>query len=141
VSWSADRKDDPDMLANASGAPGLEALYPLLLKGLEERRLSFTHAARLLAHNPAQLFRLAERKGALALGRDADIVLAYRDPYRYRAGESGANVVDWSPYDGLEFPYRIDSAFLRGEAVLDEGRVIAEPGNGRFLRPAARSAA
>jgi allantoinase len=141
VSWSADRKDDPDMLANASGAPGLEALYPLLLKGLEERRLSFTHAARLLAHNPAELFRLGDRKGALALGRDADIVLAYRDPYRYQAGDSGANVVDWSPYDGMEFPYRIDSAFLRGEAVLDEGRVIAAPGFGRFLRPAGRSAA
>ena len=39
VSWSEDRKTDPNMLKNASGVPGLEALYPLLLKGLDERRL------------------------------------------------------------------------------------------------------
>jgi allantoinase len=62
VSWSEDRKTDPNMLKNASGVPGLEALYPLLLKGLDERRLPLTRAARLLAHNPAALFRIAHMK-------------------------------------------------------------------------------
>jgi len=47
VSWSEDRKTDPIMQKNASGVPGLEVLYALLLKGLEERALSLTLAARL----------------------------------------------------------------------------------------------
>jgi allantoinase len=136
VSWSADRKDNPDMLKNASGAPGLEALYPLLMKGLFERDLPFTHAARLLAHNPAHLFRLGEVKGALAVGRDADVVLMRHDPYVYDPAASGANVVDWSPYTGLSLPYRIHSAFLRGEAIFSDGQVLAQPGEGRFQRPA-----
>ena len=137
VSWSEDRKTDPNMLRNASGVPGLEALYPLLMKGLDERGLAFTHAARLLAHNPAALFRIAHAKGALAIGRDADIVLMRRDPYRYDAAASGNNFVSWSPYQGVELPYRVIETWLRGERVASEGRVLAEPGSGRFVRPRA----
>ena len=135
VSWSEDRKTDPNMLKNASGVPGLEALYALLLKGLDERKLPLTHAAKLLAHNPAALFRLAHTKGALAIGRDADIVLMRRDPYRYAAATSGNNFVSWSPYDGIELPFRTVATYLRGACVAADGKVLAEPGQGRFLRP------
>lgn len=135
VSWSEDRKSDPDMLKNASGVPGLEVLVPLLMKGLDERGLPFTHAARLLAHNPAHHFRIADRKGALAVGRDADIALVRRDPYRYRAAESGNNFVSWSPYDDMPLPFRVVAAFVRGVCVMADGRVTAKPGDGRFVRP------
>jgi allantoinase len=135
VSWSEDRKTDPNMLKNASGIPGLEALYALLLKGLDERKLPLTHAARLLAHNPADLFRIGHVKGALAVGRDADIVLMRRDPYRYSAAASGNNFVSWSPYDGIALPFRAIETYLRGDCVAADGRVIAEPGQGRFVSP------
>lgn len=137
VSWSEDRKTDPNMLKNASGVPGLEVLYALLLKGLSERNLSLSYAARLLAHNPAALFRIAGSKGALAVGRDADIVLMRGDRYVYRAGDSGNNFVSWSPYDGIELPFRVAATFVRGACVAVDGRVIAEPGQGRFIRPPA----
>jgi allantoinase len=140
VSWSETLKSDPDMLKNASGVPGLEVLYPLLLKGLDERKLPLSHAARLLAHNPAELFRLGDRKGALAVGRDADIALARRDPYRYEPGASGHNVVSWSPYQGMTLPWRIVGTYLRGANVFD-GRDVGEPGAGRFVRPTALGAA
>src|SRR5580658_339748 len=135
VSWSEDRKTDPNMLKNASGIPGLEALYALLLKGLDERKLPLTHAARLLSHNPAALFRIGHVKGALAVGRDADIVLMRRDPYRYSAAESGNNFVSWSPYDGIELPFRVVATFVRGANVMADGRVTAAPGAGRFVAP------
>lgn len=141
VSWSLDRKDNPDIFKNSSGVPGLEVLYPLLLKGLSERGLSLGHAARLLAENPAKLFRLDHLKGALAVGRDGDVVLMRKDAYSYDPAASGANVVDWSPYEGLELPYRVEAAFLRGEAIAAEGRVLAAPGTGRFLRPPAAQGA
>jgi allantoinase len=135
VSWAEDRKSDPDMLKNASGIPGLEILYGLLLKGLDERGLPFTHAARLLAHNPAFLFRISHIKGALEIGRDADVVLMRRDPHRYCAAASGNNFVAWSPYDGIELPFRSIATFVRGTCVAAEGRVSVEPGQGKFLRP------
>jgi allantoinase len=135
VCWSEDRKTDPNMLKNASGVPGLETLYGLLLKGLDERKLSLTYAARLLAHNPAILFRIAHSKGALEIGRDADIVLMRRDPHRYSAQESGNNFVSWSPYDGIEMPFRVVETFSRGECVASEGEVLGRPGRGRFVKP------
>jgi allantoinase len=135
VSWSEDRKTDPNMLKNASGVPGLEVLYALLLKGLDERKLSFTHAARLLAHNPAALFRIGHAKGALQVGGDADIVLMRRDPHRYSAAASGNNFAPWSPYDGIELPFRPIETYVRGTCVAADGRVLAEPGQGRFVSP------
>jgi allantoinase len=110
-------------------------LYGLLLKGLSERKLPLTHAARLLAHNPAALFRITHVKGALEVGRDADIVLMRRDPYRYSAAASGNNFVSWSPYDGIELPFRPVATFVRGACVAADGRVVAEPGQGRFVSP------
>jgi allantoinase len=135
VSWSEDRKTDPNMLKNASGVPGLEVLYALLMKGLSDRNLPLTHAARLLAHNPAELFRITHVKGALAVGRDADIVLMRHDPYRYQAAASGNNFASWSPYDGVELPFRVVGTFVRGACVMAGGRVTAEPGSGRFVAP------
>ena len=133
VSWSEDRKSDPNMLKNASGVPGLEVLYGLLLKGLDERKLPLTHAARLLAHNPAALFRITHAKGVRSqVGGDADIVLMRRDSYRYSAAASGNNFVSWSPYDGIELPFRPVATFVRGACVAADGRVVAEPGQGRF---------
>src|SRR5258708_10454364 len=99
VSWSEDRKTDPNMLKNASGIPGLEVLYALLLKGLDQRKLPLTHAARLLAHNPAALFRITHAKGALAVGLAADLLLMRREPARFRAPSTCNNFVPWRPYD------------------------------------------
>jgi allantoinase len=140
VSWSRDRKSNPDMLKNASGAPGLEAVYALLLRGLEQRGLSFSFAARLLAENPAWHFRLFE-KGALTVGRHADIAVMRHAPHRYEATSSGNNFVDWSPYDGMMLPWRPEATYVRGRRVFESGQVLAEPGTGRFATPLAREAA
>jgi allantoinase len=123
------------MLENSSGAPGLEVLYALLLKGLEERGLSLTWAAKLLAANPAKLFRIDGVKGALELGKDADISVLKPSSYRYDPSASGHNVIDWSPYAGMELPYKVEATFLRGAQVFDGATKVAAPGTGKFLRP------
>ena len=137
VSWSEDRKSDPDMLKNSSGVPGLEVLYALLMKGLTERRLDMSCAARLLAANPARLFRIGHRKGALEPGRDADITIMAHAPHRYDPAASGHNFVTWSPYAGIELPYRPVATYLRGNVIYDGTDVLAKPGSGRFVRPSA----
>jgi allantoinase len=110
-------------------------LYSLLLKGLVERDLDVSWAARLLAANPARLFRIGQRKGALEPGRDADIVVMAHDPRRYDPSASGHNFVGWSPYAGIELPYRPVVTFLRGKMAFDGRKVTAEPGTGSFVRP------
>ncbi|MFK4812806.1 dihydroorotase family protein [Devosia sp. ZW T5_3] len=133
VSWSENRKTNPDMLANASGVPGLEVMVPLFVKGALERDISLTWAARLMAENPARHFRLGS-KGALTVGKDADIAVLFERPKIYDAAESGHNVAGWSPYNGIELPWTVGLTYLRGRQVFD-GVTVAEPGVGRFVRP------
>ena len=135
VSWSLERKTRNDMLENASGAPGLEALVVLLATGLAERGLPMTWAARLLAENPARLFRIDRCKGALRTGRDADIAVLVPDEHDYDPAASGNNVVDWSPYAGRRLAYRVEASYLRGHPVWTHGGSVAEPGTGSWIRP------
>ena len=139
VSWSEDRKTNPDMLANASGVPGLEAMVPLFIKGLLDHGLSLTWAAKLMAANPARHFRLDHIKGGLEPGKDADITVLVDRPQVYDAARSGHNVVGWSPYNGIELPWSVAGTWLRGQQVFDGKDVLAEPGTGRFVRPEARA--
>lgn len=135
VSWSLDRKTNPDMLANASGLPGLETLIPLFVKGALERGISLSWGARLMAQNPARHFRIDHIKGALTPGRDADICVLTPEPYVYDAAASGNNIAGWSPFDGVELPYGVAATYLRGQLAYDGKAVLNAPGSGRFLRP------
>ncbi|WP_275783625.1 dihydroorotase [Pararhizobium gei] len=135
VSWSENRKTDPDMLANASGVPGLDVMVPLFVKGSLERGIPLTRAAELMSRNPARHFRLDHRKGALEVGKDADIAVLTPEPYTYDAAASGNNVVGWSPYNGIHLPWRVASTYNRGIQVFDGKTVLAAPGSGLFVRP------
>ncbi len=137
VSWSENRKTNPDMLANASGVPGLEVMIPLFIKGALERGIPLTRAAELMALNPARHFRLDHQKGALETGKDADIAVLIPAPYTYDADESGNNVVGWSPYNGIRLPWRVAATYNRGAQVFDGKTVLAAPGAGQFIRPLA----
>ncbi|MBX5103775.1 amidohydrolase family protein [Rhizobium lentis] len=138
VSWSENRKTNPDMLANASGVPGLEVMVPLFVKGALERGIPLTWAARLMAENPARHFRLDHIKGALTPGRDADITVLEPRESIYDASASGNNVVGWSPYNGIRLPWTVAVTYLSGEKIAEGGKVLASPGTGRFVRPLPR---
>jgi len=138
VSWSENRKTNPDMLANASGVPGLEVMVPLFVKGALERGVPLTWAAKLMAENPAKHFRLDHIKGALTPGKDADIVVLEPREMVYDAAASGNNVVGWSPYNGIRLPWTVSAAYLRGKQITEGQKVLAEPGSGNFVRPLPR---
>ncbi|WP_342629902.1 dihydroorotase family protein [Nguyenibacter vanlangensis] len=135
VSWSLDRKLNDDMLANASGVPSLEVIYPLFLTELGRRGLSLSWGPRLLACNPSRLFRISGQKGALRPGLDADITVMKRERWTYDAQASTNAFADWSPYDGREIDWKVAATYLRGRMVYDGDTVMAQPGSGRRVRP------
>ncbi|MDQ0323890.1 allantoinase [Pararhizobium capsulatum DSM 1112] len=132
VAWSLDRKNNPDMLANASGGPSLEVLVPALIKGCVDRDVDLAVAARVLALNPARHFRLTS-KGALQTGCDADfsIIDPTLAPWRVASSQT---VSDWSLYDEMWLP-QIKQTYLRGRPIWDGKNVVNEPGAGRFVKP------
>jgi len=135
VSWSEDRKTNPNMLKNASGVPGLEVMVPLFVKGAIARGVPLVWAARLMAENPARHFRLDHRKGGLQAGRDADVTVLVDRPVVYDAAASPNSIAGWSPYHGMELPWTVAATWRRGEMVFDGAAVLAAPGSGIFVRP------
>ncbi len=132
--WPIERKQSPDIFQNASGAPGVETLLPLMYsEGVAKGKITLLDLVRLLSERPAATFGLDYCKGAIAAGMDADLaVLDPRESYVLdeRALHSGAG---WSPYHGRPVQGKIVYTFVRGKMVYD-GQVIGQPGDGRFVR-------
>jgi dihydropyrimidinase len=117
-----------------NGIPGLAARLPILFsEGVSKGRISLEHFVRLTATNPARLMGLAPRKGAIAIGADAD--LALWDPKRKVTLTNALmqHAIDYTPYEGLEVTGWPVATVRRGEVVMRDGVVQAEPGTGRFL--------
>lgn len=133
VAWSLSRKNNPDMLKNASGGPGLEVLLPLMLKACRSRGVSLSMAARVLASNPARHFRIGRTKGALTVGTDADFSVVDPAHAPYRVADS-RTVSDWSAYEGMQMP-QVKETYLRGQCIWDGREVPAQQGFGRLVKP------
>lgn len=117
-----------------NGIPGLAARLPLVFsEGVSAGRIDLPQFVRLTAANPARLFGLFPRKGSVAPGADADLVLW--DPKR-RVRISNAlmqHAIDYTPYEGREVTGWPVMTIARGRVVMQDGRIDATPGDGRFL--------
>jgi dihydropyrimidinase len=121
-----------------NGVPGLASRLPLLWsEGVAKGRISPSDFVRLTSTRPAQIFGLHPRKGSLMPGADADLVLW--DPSR-RVTITNAllqHAIDYTPYEGMEVTGWPAATVRRGEVVMQDGRVQAAPGSGRYLPVAA----
>jgi dihydropyrimidinase len=117
-----------------NGIPGLASRLPLLWsEGVGKGHISPCDFVRLTATRPAQIFGLHPRKGSLMPGADADIVLW--DPTR-RVTITNAlmqHVIDYTPFEGMEVTGWPVATLRRGEVVMQDGRVQAQPGSGQYL--------
>ncbi len=128
-------KDDFSKIPN--GGPGLEnRLHMIHEFGVRAGRISLNRMVELLSTNPAKLFGLYPRKGTIAPGSDADIVIF--DPARKKtltaAGQHSKS--DYNLFEGTEVTGDVDTTLIRGTIVVDGGALQVEPGFGRFVRRA-----
>lgn len=134
--WQLQRKNRPDIFDNASGAPGVQTLLPLLYsEGVAKGRLSLRRLVETLCEAPADRFGLSPRKGRLAVGADADIVVL--NPAKRWTIQSAEllSCAGWSPYDGMTLQGQITHVFSRGRPVVEDGLLVGKPGDGQFLSP------
>jgi allantoinase len=131
----ATMKDSTDFFKVWGGISGCQSLLQLLLtEGYRKRHLSLAAIAALTAEHVAHRFRLFPRKGRLAIGSDADIVLI--DLQTNITLESGDLFYrhQHSPYVGRQMQGRIVRTLVRGRTLFLEGKIIAPPA-GRLLIP------
>ncbi|GAC1341878.1 MAG: amidohydrolase family protein [Acetobacteraceae bacterium] len=132
--WPTDRKTSADIFACGAGLVGLQSFAPLMYTLLVERGLSPSLMATYCAERPARHHGLDGRKGAIAPGLDADLLIL--EPGNFTFDE--ADIEDrpelrWSPYHGRQMRARVAATLLRGKLVWDGRAVLAPPGTGRFL--------
>ena len=125
-------KDDFSKIPN--GGPGLENRLQMIHEfGVRAGRISLNRMVELLATNPAKLFGLYPRKGTIAVGSDADIVVFDPDRTTTISAETHHSKVDYSLYEGTQVTGSPEVVLLRGHVLVENGELVATPGIGRFV--------
>jgi len=118
-----------------NGVPGIETRLPLLFsEGVGKNRIELTTFVALTATNPAKLYGLYPRKGTIAVGADADIVIWDHTRDVTISNEMLHHACDYTPYEGMQVRGWPAVVLSRGDVVVDEGKLLAEPGRGQFLK-------
>ena len=140
--WSLEAKTDSSLnvVTARQGVADLETMLPMLFsEGVRTGRISLSRFVSLTSTTPARLFGLFPRKGTIAVGSDADLVVL--DPRRNRVIDGAAmeSRAGYSAYDGWEVYGWPRFTISRGEVVLEDGEVVAAPGRGQWLPRAGSS--
>jgi dihydropyrimidinase len=117
----------------SNGAPGIETLLTILYsEGVAKGRITLERMVDLLSTTPARRFGLRS-KGALEVGRDADIVLL--DPAARRTVHAADlhHTSDYTPYEDFDVEGAVRAVLVRGRAVITDGRFVGQRGFGRFV--------
>jgi allantoinase len=128
-----------DIFRAPMGLAGVQTLLPVFYdQAVNQRGMEPSQFVRQIATNPAQIFGLYPRKGTIALGADADVVLF--DPKREWTahGDDMQHKQKWTPFEGKTITGRVRRTIRRGQTIYDETGggepfLPASPGTGRFL--------
>lgn len=123
-----------DFLEQGFGSPQMETLLPMVYDGGVNRgRISLVRLVQVLCENPARIFGLYPRKGTIAAGSDADLVVF--DPHCQFtvAADNQHSKVGYSLYEGRQVLGWPEMSFQRGRRLLWQGQVVASAGNAQFL--------
>ena len=135
--WVLADKTDPalDVTTARQGVADLETLMPMLFSaGVATGRISLQRFVSLTSTAPARLFGLYPRKGTIAVGSDADLVVLDPQLRRQVDGRSMQSRAGYSVYDGQAVTGWPRFTVSRGDVVLDGGDLAAPPGRGQWLR-------
>jgi dihydropyrimidinase len=117
-----------------NGMPGVEHRLDLIFQGVDAGEISLARWVEVTSTTPARMFGLFPRKGLIAPGADADIVLY--DPnatHTFSAATHHMNV-DYSAYEGMKVKGKAKTVISRGRVVIEDDEYVGTPGAGVFLK-------
>ncbi len=125
-------KDDFSKIPN--GMPGVEDRGRLLYTyGVAAGKITLSRMAELLSANPAKLFGMYPKKGCLAVGSDADLVIYDPNPTGTIRAAANHSACDYDPYEGVPVTGQVDAVVLNGKLAVHQGQLLVEQG-GQFVR-------
>jgi dihydropyrimidinase len=117
-----------------NGIPGVEHRLDLIFQGVDQGEISLERWVEVTSTTPARLFGLFPKKGVVAPGSDADLVLY--DPkatQTFSAATHHMNV-DYSAYEGMSVQGRVTTVLSRGTVIIENNQYVGRAGSGQFLR-------
>jgi dihydropyrimidinase len=131
-------RDDFSKIPN--GGPGVEHRMSLIYNGgVAGGRISLNRFVELTSTSAARLFGLFPRKGTIAVGSDADIVIFDPNEEMTISASTHHMNVDYSAYEGMKVKGVTRTVLSRGRVVIDDGKYVGKPGDGQFLKRSAFS--
>jgi dihydropyrimidinase len=126
-------KDDFSKIPN--GAPGVEHRVPLIYNGgVVENRISLNRFVELTSTAAAKMFGLFPKKGTIAVGSDADIVIFDPEKEQTISASTHHMNVDYSAYEGKTIRGVVETVLSRGRVVIENGEYKGKAGDGQFLK-------
>ena len=106
----------------------------MLSEGVNKGRISLEKLVEVCCYNPAKIFGLLPKKGNISVGADADLVIADLDKkVKLTADMLHCPHCDWTIYEGWEFKGWPTMIILRGNIIVQEGKILGKPGMGQYL--------
>ena len=116
-----------------NGAPGVEHRMELMFsEGVKKRGLSLNKFVELTSTAPAEIFGMFPRKGTIAIGSDADIVVFDPNEKHTLSAETHHMNCDYSAYEGWQLEGKCRTTILRGTIAVDEGKALIGKGFGKY---------
>jgi len=126
-------RDDFTKIPN--GGPGIEHRLSLIYSGgVAAGRFSVNRFVELVSTTPAKLFGLYPRKGTIAVGSDADLVIFDSGRKHIISATNHHMRVDYSMFEGVEVTGMPETVLSRGRVIVDGDKFLGRPGRGEFLR-------
>ena len=133
-------KDDFTKIPN--GGPGIENRLQLLHHhGVNAGKITLNRFVEIVSTAPARIFGMYPKKGAIAPGSDADIVVWDPKAEHLISAKTHHMRVDYSMFEGFKVIGNARQVFSRGELIVDKGQYVGRAGRGQYLRRAARGGA
>ncbi len=126
-------RDDFSKIPN--GGPGVENRMSLVYNGgVAQGRISLNRFVEITSTSAAKIFGLFPRKGTIAVGSDADIVIFDPNEEMTISAKTHHMNVDYSCYEGMKVKGVTKTVLSRGDVVIEDGKYVAKPGRGSFLK-------
>lgn len=118
-----------------NGGPGIENRMQLMFQGgVNEKRLTINRWVEISSANPAKLFGMYPRKGTIAPGSDADIVIWDPEKKHVISSKTHHMNVDYSMFEGIEIKGDAETVISRGEIIVANGKFLGKKGRGNFIK-------
>ena len=118
-----------------NGAPGVENRMSLIYNGgVVENRISLNRFVELTSTAAAKMFGLFPKKGTIAVGSDADIVIFDTEKEHTLTLEAQNMNVDYCAYEGKRIKGKVETVLSRGRVVIENGECLVDKGSGQFIK-------